>query len=385
MNYYVKADRYLLEDGERTSGYLQIEDGRFGSFCEEVSQDYPIEDWSGFTVAPGLFDTHIHGISGADVMDGQSTSIHRISKNIVQNGVTRFLPTTLTSSLEDLEASIVAINEAVHEGLSGAQFEGIFLEGPHFTEKHKGAQNPDYFTDPDYDAFQKLYRLSNGSIRKIALAPEREGAFEFIKKVSSDGIHVGIAHTDASYECCNEAVRAGATIYVHLFNGMKGLHHRDPGVVGAALIDNAAFTEMICDGQHVHPDVAKLVLSIKKDHLVLVTDCMSAGMMPDGAYLLGEFRVNVENGIARTATGSLAGSTLRLIDGVKHLYEWGKAPLHEVWHLASLSPAKSVGLSSNLGSIQKGKAADYVVINDKLEIEFVAIDGTANFRRKINR
>ncbi|WP_066191722.1 N-acetylglucosamine-6-phosphate deacetylase [Gracilibacillus timonensis] len=382
MTYFIKASRFLLEDGEKKDAYLQVNQDRFGFFVDEVPNQANIIDWSGYTVAPGLFDTHIHGINGYDVMDGNTEAIHGISEAILPLGVTRFLPTTLTSSEADLEQAIKAIRDAVKQGLQGAQSEGMFLEGPYFTEKHKGAQNPDYFCDPDEKQFLSWQQLAEGSIVKIALAPERNGAIEFIDSIHKDGVLLSIAHSDASYDCCQKAIHAGANNFVHLFNGMSGLHHREPGVAGAAFIEEQAFAELICDGHHVHPEVASLAAKIKGNKLTLITDCMRAGLMPDGNYMLGEFPVVMEDGIARTESGSLAGSTLRLIDGVKNLQTWTSEPLYDIWHLASLSPAASIGRDDLLGSIATGKIADFVVIDDQLTIQSVTVAGKEKYHKE---
>ncbi len=381
MTYYIKADRFLLEEEEKSNGYLHVIDGRFGKFVDEVPSGEVIHDWSGYTIAPGLFDTHIHGISGYDVMDGTEEALNGISKTLLSLGVTRFLPTTLTSSKEALESAIVVIRDAVKNKLPGAKSEGIFLEGPYFTEKHKGAQNSSYFRNPDFNEFQSWQHIADNQIIKIALAPERSGSMDFIQKVTNEGIYVGLAHTEASYDCCSQAVGKGANIFVHLFNGMSGLHHRNPGVVGAAFAHSDTFAELICDGFHVHPDVSVLALQTKKDKLVLITDCMRAGSMPDGEYYLGEFLVEIRDGIAHTKTGSLAGSTLTLLDGVKNMVKWSGHSLNEIWHLASLSPAKSVGKEKELGSIVYGKFADYVVLDKTLDIKATAIEGILKYKR----
>ncbi|WP_342537062.1 N-acetylglucosamine-6-phosphate deacetylase [Sporosarcina sp. FSL K6-3508] len=380
MTYYIYADRFLLKNETKKKGYLKVENGVFGKFSNEAPENVEVKDWSGFTIAPGLFDTHIHGIKGYDVMDGTTEAIQEISKAIVQLGVTRFLPTTLTSSNEALEQAINAIVRATNSGLSGAQSEGIFLEGPYFTEKHKGAQNPGYFKNPDVTEFKRWQDLADGSIVKIALAPERDRAMDFIREVHGQ-VLVSIAHTEADFDCCLQAVDNGARNYVHLFNGMSGLHHREPGAVGAALTDSRAYAELICDGYHVHPVIAAMALEKKQEKLVLITDCMRAGLMPDEQYYLGEFPVNIANGIARTETGSLAGSTLKLIDGVRNLQNWSNRPLHEIWHRGSLSPAASIGKADKFGSIEKGKVADYVVLGQDLTVMATAIDGVVNYVR----
>ena len=279
MKYFIKASKFLLENGVKENAVLKVENGCFGGFTDRVPVGAEVVNYEGLTVAPGLFDTHIHGVKGFDIMDGTKEAVHGISEAILSLGVTRFLPTTLTSSKPALEKAILAVKEAVEEGLSGALSEGIFLEGPFFTEKHKGAQNPDYFLDPNMNDFDHWQELADGQIAKIALAPERDGAMDFIEKVTQQGVKAGIAHTDASYECCCEAVEHGANIFIHLFNGMSGLHHRKPGVAGAALMEEKAFAELICDGHHVHPDVAAMAYQQKQKKLMLITDCMSAGLL----------------------------------------------------------------------------------------------------------
>ncbi|WP_019376869.1 N-acetylglucosamine-6-phosphate deacetylase [Virgibacillus halodenitrificans] len=375
MDYIIKASRFLLENGERTDSYLAIKDHKFAGFVDEVPNGVEIKDWGDSIVAPGLFDTHIHGIAGFDIMDGVQEAVRNISEEIAKIGVTRFLPTTLTSSRADLEKAIIAVRQAVVEGLPGAVSEGIFLEGPYFTEKHKGAQNPSYFTDPSLKEFEHWQELAEGSIVKIALAPEREGAEQFIQTVTNSGVLASIAHTDASYTCCVDAVEAGARNFVHLFNGMSGLHHREPGVAGAALTLADTYAEIICDGFHVHPEVASMAYQLKGNKLQLITDCMRAGLMPDGKYHLGEFPVVMQDGVARTETGSLAGSTLRLMDGVQNLSQWTGKNLSEIWHLGSLSPAKSLNKDKQLGSIQSGKYADYVVLSPSMEVIITAVNG----------
>lgn len=382
MAYYVKAKTYLLEDGPRSGGYLSIENGRFNGFVDTVLAGVSVKDFGECTIAPGLFDTHIHGVNGYDIMDGTVEAVQGISEAILKFGVTRFLPTSLTSSKVALEKAIQAVKAAVDQGLAGAESEGIFLEGPFFTEKYKGAQNPIHFSDPNLADFTYWQDLAGGHIKKIALAPERDGSMDFIKKVTKSGVKVGIAHTDASYDCCQDAVEHGANIFVHLFNGMSGLHHRNPGVAGAALINEHAYAEIICDGHHVHPDVAAMAYERKKDKLMLITDCMRAGLLPDGNYMLGEFDVTMKDGIARMENGALAGSTLTLIDGVKNLTSWSMDDLYKVWHKASLSPAKSLDLGEELGSIAIGKKADFVVLNESLDVEATAVSGEIKYERK---
>src|SRR5699024_4987031 len=381
MSLYVKAKSYLLEDGEKEGGYLRIDNGRFTKFTDTIPAGAEVIDYENAIIAPGLMDTHIHGVNGYDIMDGTVDAVKGISEAILPLGVTRFLPTTLTSSKEDLDVAIQKVKQAVEEGLPGAQSAGIFLEGPFFTEKYKGAQNPEYFLDPNMELFNHWQSLAGGQIVKIALAPEREGTLEFIDKVTKAGVQVALGHTDASYDCCQEAITRGANTFVHLFNGMSGLHHRNPSVAGSALLNNAAYAELICDGHHVHQDVAAMAYERKQDKLILITDCMRAGLLDDGNYKLGEFDVRMQNGIARMDNGSLAGSTLTLIDGVRNLTAWTKEPLYKIWHRASLSPAKSLGIAKDFGSIAPGKIADFTVIDETIAIQATAIAGEVQYER----
>lgn len=380
-HYLIKAGEIWHETGIIHDQFIEVKQGIFQRLVTTPNADLPIINAENEIVAPGLFDTHIHGISGYDVMDGTEEAIHKISESLGSIGVTRFLPTTLTSNDEQLEQAIVSTAKAMESGLKGAKSEGIFLEGPYFTEKYKGAQNPAYFKDPKLEEYEKWMQLSNNKIVKIALAPERENTLTFIQKVTKDGIIVSIAHTDADHLTCKEAIKAGASVFTHLFNGMRGLHHREPGVVGAAL-SNQSFTELIADGHHVSPDLMNLIYQLKGQQTVLITDCMQAGLMPDGDYMLGEFPVVIKDGIARMETGSLAGSTLVLKDAAANFADWTNASLSEAWHLASLSPAKSMRLDDKIGSIKEGKVADFVIMNKDLEIQQTAVEGKVIFHKE---
>ncbi|MRH43301.1 N-acetylglucosamine-6-phosphate deacetylase [Aquibacillus halophilus] len=380
--YFIKAKEFWLEEGVKQSGYLEVVDGLFGGYYSSTNETDLVWDMSDYIIAPGLFDTHIHGIKGYDVMDGTIKSIHVISNVLAELGVTRFLPTTLTSSVRNIDQALRSVYGAIQEGVKGAKIEGIFLEGPYFTEVHKGAQNPKYFLDPKAEDFYRWQVLAGGNIKKIALAPEKKGSSEFIETIKKDNLTISIAHTDASFEICKQAIDKGVSVFVHLFNGMRGLHHRDPGVVGAALRFHDTYSELICDGYHVNPDLVHIVNSIKGSHLVLVTDCMRAGLLSDGIYQLGEYNVTITNGKAETEFGSLAGSTLLLKDSVKNLSEWADISLYEAWHRASLSPAKSMNMDDRIGSIKRGKLADFVAIDKDLAIKRTFINGEPIYQKE---
>ncbi|MDO5649008.1 MAG: N-acetylglucosamine-6-phosphate deacetylase [Gallicola sp.] len=369
-----KIKEVVLKDKILENVFIEIKDGKFGKILENWDGEY--EDYSSFTMAPGYVDTHIHGYGGHDVMDLDPEGFLKICQGIVENGVTSFLATTLTSSTENLDKACQVVGEN-YEKSKGAKVKGIFLEGPFFTEKHKGAQNPKYFSDPDIKKLKRWKELSKGLVNKIAIAPERDGSVEFIKEAKKIGVSVALGHSDATYEEAYKAVMAGANIFVHIYNGMSGLHHRKPGMVGAALSTEDTTAEIIADGHHVHPAAIKVVLKAKNyDHTALITDCMMAGGLEEGDYQLGEFDVRVEGGTARLKEGgSLAGSILKLDGGVRNIYNWKLATKFEAIQMASQIPAKSVGIDDTCGIIEEGRDADFNLLDDDLNIVATFIDG----------
>ena len=381
MKYYVYAKQIVLDDQVIDKAYLTIEDGKFGPILMEEPQDAPIKDYSNSIVAPGLVDTHIHGYKSHDVMDNDFEGIKVISEGLLSCGVTSWLPTTLTSSAQLLNDVCETIGNHYQE-VTGAKIRGIFLEGPFFTEKYKGAQNPKYMSDPSVEKLAKWHELSQGLVNKIAIAPERKGVKEFIEFAKSKGVYTALAHSDATYEEAAAAVEAGANIFVHIYNGMSGLHHSNPGMVGAALSLDKVFAEMICDGHHVHPAAARVVTRARgPQETVLITDCMRAGGMGEGQSRLGEFEVVVKDGTARLKdTGNLAGSILELKQGVKNVVDWGLVSPAEALRMASLTPAQSVGIESVCGRIAPGYEADFIVVSDQLELEATYLDGELRYQ-----
>ncbi|PAE41324.1 N-acetylglucosamine-6-phosphate deacetylase [Bacillus sp. 7884-1] len=381
MSKYIFADTFFLEGEVEGPGFLELKDGKFGDFSKnwpEVGAE--IIDYAGHWIAPGLVDTHIHGFRNYDIMDNDFEGLNGISEGLLSCGVTSFLPTTLTSSTEILN-NVVKMIGTHYTQVCGAKIKGIFLEGPFFTEKHRGAQNTKYFSDPSIELLKVWQKLSNDSIKKIAIAPERNGAAEFIEYAVGEKIAVALAHSDATYKEAKQAVENGASIFVHTFNGMSPLHHREPGMAGAAMNLKDVFAEIICDGHHVHPVAANILMNARgKDQTVMVTDCMMAGGMPEGNYLLGEFPVEVKAGAARIEGGSLAGSILQLKDAVKNVVNWGIATPEEAIYMASTAPAKSIGLDGECGKIAEGYAADFIVLNPDLDLIATYLDGICRYQ-----
>lgn len=384
MHYLIYADKFFFENETAEKGYLEIVDGVIGNFYETLPghTNWEIRDFSNFSIAPGLVDTHIHGLMNRDFMDLNGESVLEISEYLPSTGVTSFLPTSLSDSVENIEmfCRVIADNAAL---ASGAKIQGIYLEGPFFTQKHKGAQNPKFFLDPDLAIFSKWQLAANGLIRKIAIAPERKGAVNFIKALKNQGIVVALGHSDAGYDQAVAAVQAGAKIFVHLYNGMSGLHHRNPGMVGACFNTDDSIAELICDGYHVHPGAVQTAIKVKTtDRIALITDSMRAGGLPEGDYTLGEFPVRLKDGAVRLTDGSnsLAGSCLKLIDAVNNVINWGIATPQQALKMATLIPAESCGIADVCGRISEGYPADFIVLDQNMNLRETYIDGMSVYQ-----
>lgn len=380
MRTFIFADKFFYKTGVKGPGYLEIIDGQFGDFYSELpDNEATIIDQKGKWIAPGLVDTHIHGYKNHDVMDNDAEGIKVMSEGLLETGVTSFLPTTLTSSKERLKAVAQTVGEVAND-VTGAKIQGIYFEGPFFTEEHKGAQNPSYFGDPDLTTFHEWQEASGGIIKKIALAPERKGVKEFVETVTEEGVVVSLGHSNGTLEEAQMAVEAGASVFVHAYNGMRGLNHREPGMVGALLSLKHVFSELICDGHHVHPNSAEILMEkAGHDHVALITDCMMAGGMPDGNYMLGEFPVVVKEGTARLESGNLAGSILKLKEAIKNVVDWNIATPEEAIMMATYVPAVSCKIDDQCGMIAKGRAADFIILNPNMELEATYLDGVERY------
>ena len=376
MTKYIKADEFYYPYQVKKAGYLAIEGDTFGSWQTEVPSDAEIIDYTGYSIAPGLVDTHIHGFAGADVMDNSQESLETMSQALLGAGVTSFLPTGLTASFETLDNLCRTAASFVGQE-SGARIQGLFVEGPYFTEKYKGAQNPSYMRNPSIAELDQWLESSKGLLKKVALAPERDEVTEFINYAHKKNVFVALGHSDATYDQAANAVEAGASIWVHAYNGMRGLNHREPGMVGAVYELPNTYAELICDGHHVHPSACEILMNQKQyDHVVLITDCMSAGGLEDGDDMLGEYPVIVEKGTARLkSSGSLAGSILQLKDAVKNVVNWGVASKAQAISMASLIPAISVGIDDKCGKIKEGHKADFIVLDKDFDLRATYLGG----------
>ncbi|MGL4248388.1 MAG: N-acetylglucosamine-6-phosphate deacetylase [Lactococcus garvieae] len=382
MTYYIKADKFFYPYEVKTGGFLQITDGKFGKWMAEAPAGAEILDYSGQSIAPGLVDTHIHGFGGADTNDRKIEGIvQTMSEGLLAAGVTSFFPTAVTASHEELLEVADEIGSNVDKAV-GAKIRGLFFEGPYFTEEFKGAQNPKYMRDPSYSELAEYGEAAKGLPIKIGIAPEREGSTAFVKEAVEHGFTIALGHSNATYADAVAAVQAGATMWVHAFNGMRGLNHREPGMVGAVFNLPNTYAELICDGFHVRPEACQILMREKgTDHVVLITDSMRAAGLSDGEYYLGEFPVIVKEGAARLKEGgNLAGSILLLKDAVKNVVDWQIATPTEAVKMASLNAAKSTKIDDVCGQIKEGLDADFIVLDEHLELVATYLDGEKRYQ-----
>ena len=336
------------------------------------SSEGEVVDCTGLMMIPGLVDVHTHGAIGYEAKDISLEALEALSNFEAEHGVTAFLPTTATESTEDLKNAAINIAEA-KKRVKGAKIGGVHMEGPYFSMKYKGAQNPEYIRNPSAKEFFEINEASGNIVKLISIAPENEGAEEFVKAVKSK-VKIAAGHTDADYEIMVKAIEWGVTQRTHSFTAMRGLHHRNPGALGAA-IDSNIFCELISDGMHVHPAMVRLFYkAVGAERLVLISDSVRSAYLPDGEYDSCGLKVFVKNGKATLEDGTIAGSSSTLFDCLKQAISFG-IPVEDAVRAATYNPAKAVGIDDEFGTIKKGRAADFLLVDEKLNLKAVYIDG----------
>lgn len=353
---------------------IAIEDGKIAAIGKLDVE--PIFETDGI-VLPGFIDEHIHGAGGSDAMDGTEEALQTISEYVAKEGTTGFLATTMTQSPENIGKALKNVKNVREKGeYKGAEVLGVHLEGPFISPKHVGAQPLEYVAKPAPETFDKYNELSGGNIKIVTLAPEVEGGLDLVKHLKNIGVVASIGHTGAKFSDVEAAVAAGASNVTHTYNAQTPLHHREAGVVGAAMLFDELNCEMICDTIHVSvPAIRIFVKNKPHDKFTLITDAMRAKGMPDGLSELGGQQVFVKNGEARLADGTLAGSVLKMNVAIKNLVEKAGVSLTEAVDFASANPAKNLGLYDERGSIEVGKRADFAVMDKDFNILCTVIGG----------
>lgn len=372
----ILEDKVVLFDTQIKGLINKIE---FEKNVNEGSYDgIDIIDAKGSYVSPGFIDLHIHGSGGRDTMDGELEDLKVISQSIAQNGVTGFLPTTMTMSKDKIYKALDNIKEGMKLDLGGAKVLGAHMEGPFINPKYKGAQKEDYIIEPDYNFINGYEDV----IKIITLAPEKDNNSQFIRSVKENtNIVLSIGHSDATYEEAMESIEKGVSHATHLFNAMSPLNHRKPGVIGAVFNSNIN-CELIADKIHVHSGVFQTVVNIKgADKVILITDSMRAGCMKDGISELGGQKVIVKDNSARLEDGTLAGSILTLNKAVKNMVENTNLNIYQAISMVSLNSAKDIGISDRKGSIEEGKDADIVIFDEEYNVSHTIVEGKTVFTK----
>lgn len=354
--------------------YVDVTDG----FIESLGPMTDIEvtgeafDAKGGYLCPGAIDIHVHGSQGLDAMDADSESITGIQEALQKTGVTSFLLTTMTESEEKIEAALESVRQ--HEGVSSADLLGVHLEGPFINPKYKGAQNEKFILPPTAELMEKYVKLSGDKIRVVTYAPELDENFRMTKYLYANKIRPSVGHSDATYEVLLEASKHGLNHVTHFYNGMRGLHHREPGVVGFGFM-GSPFVELIVDGVHASPDMVKFAYHvIGPERLMLITDAMKGQGLNSGEYEFGGQTVVIEDGVARLTTGSLAGSVIEMHQAIQLMKDITGCSWSDIVRMTAHNQAMSLGLTDR-GAIEVNKRADFALYDESSTLINTAVKG----------
>ncbi len=356
------------EDGTFRKEDVYIENHKITDSEDKVTDKTEI-DAEGLMVIPGLVDIHSHGAFGYDFSDGDAEGLKEILRYEKRSGITSYCPTSMTLPRERLEKIFNSINDA-GTGEDMASVRGINMEGPFLDPKKKGAHVEEWICRPDAEYFRELNRLSGNRVKLVTLAPNMDGAMDFIRE-AHDEVCISLGHTGTDYDCAAEAMRLGAHHLTHLYNAMPPLAHREPGLIGAAVDDPQCMAELICDGYHIHPSAVRIAFRLfGPERMILISDSMRAVGMEDGEYELGGQKVIMKNRKATLEDGTLAGSATNLFDCMRKAVEF-EIPVEQAIFAATRNPAKSIGIYDQVGSIRPGKEADLLLVTEDLELKRV--------------
>jgi len=377
MNSILIRNVRLIGDEETQLSCLLVRNGKIISVHSEIDSSVLAADseldGKGHFLIPGMIDVHIHGAEGFDMMDGTIESVEAVSKACARTGCTSFLATSVSSSLDDLLKMVSNVKELAGQE-PGARIAGIHIEGPYLNAKRKGMQNERYLRHPKQGEMEKIILNTGSLLKMVTLAPELPGGLEMIQFLRKQGIITAIAHSDATYEEAKQAFENGASHVTHCFNGMRPIHHRDPGLVIAAFEESNVSVQAIVDDVHLHPAIVRLIYREKgPEKMVLITDALQAMGMGDGTYLFGGHEVTVRNGVATLDDGTLASSTVTMNEALAKTVRTG-IPLSDAVKMATQTPANILGLAHK-GRIRAGADADLVLMNDQFEVIWTIING----------
>ncbi|MFC4025100.1 N-acetylglucosamine-6-phosphate deacetylase [Oceanobacillus longus] len=367
-------------------GSLLLENGKISTITSSEPSQIPancqVIEASNLIAIPGFIDGHIHGTHGADVMDATEEALDTMATALPQEGTTSFLATTITNAPENIEKAL--INVANYKNKPGqAEMFGIHLEGPFIEKTKAGAQPMEYIIEPNKQQFDQWQHLSGNKIKTITMAPEHDSDGSFITYLRELGVNVSAGHTGIDFAGMKTAVSYGVQQVTHLCNAMSGIHHRDIGVVGAAFQLKELRGEVIADGIHISAEMLQLIYNnMGSERLILITDAMRAKGLADGDYELGGQPVKVENGQAVLKDGTLAGSILKMNEGAQQMLKLDGVSIENIIEMASVNPAKQIGVYDRKGSIEVGKDADILLVDDHLNIKYTIARGIIAFEGK---
>lgn len=338
-------------------------------------------DAEGKKLIPGFIDIHIHGAVGCDFNDGTPEAIEKITTFMASHGTTSIVATTSTVSAETIKRAVGTATYKMKNGTNGANIIGSHLEGPFFSPRALGAQNPEFVQAPSVEALDSMTGENRETVKMVAVAPECEGAIGLIDELVKRNIVAAIGHTCADYDCACMAIEHGATMMTHFYNAMTPLKHREPGVIGAAFEKKNVKLQLICDFIHVHPAAVKIAINtVGEDNVILITDAIAGTGLGDGKYNLGGLDVYVSNGVARIKEGNLAGSTLTLDKALRNMMKIGY-PIESCIKFLSENPAKAMGVADRKGFIEEGYDADMILLDENNEVTHTIVNGKVVFKK----
>ena len=358
------AARIVTPARDFAPGWLHVEQDRIVDGGPGLPSRAADVDLGAVTLVPGFVDAHVHGGGGASFTEATDRALTTVVEAHLAQGTTTMMASLVTDTVPALESTVRALADATRDGVLA----GVHLEGPWLSPHHAGAHDVSLLRDPAAPDVQRLLEAGDGVVRMVTVAPELPGGLDAIRRVVGAGVVAAVGHTDATYDVARAALDAGASVGTHLFNAMRGLHHREPGPPTALLEHPDAFVELVSDGVHVHPAVLRLAMNAKPHQALLVTDAMAAAAAEDGEYRLGPMAVQVRDGVARLAgSGAIAGSTLTMAAAVRYAVRVAGLPLPDVVRAATTTPATMLGLS-RVGALRPGYRADLVALDEDLRV-----------------